>query len=923
MNDFKQILSTISRPFKQEIRKGCQDDVVINGMGAYVDLWLGHARALELTSDQKQFLNRIAAHFKNYSGISPTERQKVIQSASEQINLALADKPLQEKPTDNNVESQKPQTTEIGMDTGNKGPTDTSLKHFENLPLFSGTSVSQNTTTAPSENATISQKIASDNQRHTRNNSSLFTPDTTLSANSEKSVDNDQLPVILGDTPVSIDVESIEFLNNPLQFVKGIGPRRAEVIADEIDIHTVGGLLEYYPRDYIDRSKTMEIYSVGRREDGEPETIQGRVVNHVTTPPVAKGRKAIGKVSIYDGTGVAVLVNFGRRIGYIKSILPTDTEVVISGKFTRRYNEIQTADYEFEIFDEETLIHTKRIVPKYPLTAKITAKMMRTAVRNALDAYGDQIPEILPLQLRTKHQLIDRQQAINEIHFPTSEAHQQAAQRRLAFDEFFLLSLGMEMRKDNRTSQNGIQFEIENVMQNSSLLKRFVDLLPFELTNAQKRVFSEIREDMQSKRVMNRLIQGDVGSGKTAVASMALLCAIQNSYQGALMVPTEILAEQHYHNLSSLLTPLDVKVVLLKSDLPKSEREEALTTIADGSANLIIGTQALIQEGVDFHKLGLVIIDEQHRFGVMQRATLRGKAKTSTSVKETDTNGNLSPDVLVMTATPIPRTLSLTIYGDLNISVIDELPPGRQRVETQWIKERDRGELYTKIKREVSRGKQAYVVYPLVEESEKLEELKAATSMAEHIQKDVFPELRVGLLHGQMKSIEKQEVMSRFNARELDILVATTVIEVGIDVPNATLMVIENAERFGLAQLHQLRGRVGRGSDKSYCYLVATPKTDDSYRRIQVMVHSNNGFEIAEEDLNIRGPGEFFGTRQSGIPTFKIANIISDATLLEAAKKEAMLLVKDDPRLKDVEHQLMKRMLQSHWKGHLEIATVG
>ena len=880
-------------------------------------------RALELTAEQKQFLNQIATHFENYSGISPTERQEVIQSASEQINLALADKPLQEKPTDNNVESQKPQTTEIGMDTGNKRPTDTSLKHFEDLPLFSDTSVPQNTTTAPSENATISQKIASDSQRHTRNNTSLFTPDTTLSVNSEKSVDNDQLPVILGDTPVSTDVESIEFLNNPLQFVKGIGPRRAEVIANEIDIHTVGGLLEYYPRDYIDRSKTMEIYSVGRREDGEPETIQGRVVNHVTTPPVAKGRKAIGKVSIYDSTGVAVLVNFGRRIGYIKSILPTDTEVVISGKFTRRYNEIQTADYEFEIFDEETLIHTKRIVPKYPLTAKITAKMMRTAVRNALDAYGDQIQEILPLQLRTKHQLIDRQQAINEIHFPTSEAHQQAAQRRLAFDEFFLLSLGMEMRKDNRTSQNGIQFEIENVLQNSSLLKRFLDLLPFELTNAQKRVFSEIREDMQSKRVMNRLIQGDVGSGKTAVASMALLCAIQNGYQGALMVPTEILAEQHYHNLSSLLTPLDVKVVLLKSDLPKSEREAALTTIADGSANLIIGTQALIQEGVDFHKLGLVIIDEQHRFGVMQRATLQGKAKASTSVKETDTKGNLSPDVLVMTATPIPRTLSLTIYGDLNISVIDELPPGRQRVETQWIKEKDRGELYTKIKREVNRGKQAYVVYPLVEESEKLEELKAATSMAEHIQKDVFPELRVGLLHGQMKSIEKQEVMSRFNARELDILVATTVIEVGIDVPNATLMVIENAERFGLAQLHQLRGRVGRGSDKSYCYLVATPRTDDSYRRIQMMVRSNNGFEIAEEDLNIRGPGEFFGTRQSGIPTFKIANIISDATLLEAAKKEAMLLVKDDPQLKDTEHQLMKRMLQSHWKGHLEIATVG
>ena len=916
MNDFKQILSTISRPFQQEMRKGCQDDVVINGMGVYVELWVGHARALELTSDEKQFINRIAALFENYSGMSPPERKKVIQNASEQINSVLSGKVINETATTSNAETYKPDTADFGVNVANKKPVPKSLKQVENLPLFQDASVSQGTTTS-SEDTPIPEKTTPSNFDQNRN-ASLFPLNTNPTIRSENVGDPDETPVVLGDTLVSTDVEELDFLNNPLQYLKGIGPRRAEILADEIDIRTVGALLEYYPRDYIDRSKTVEIYNVGRREDGEPETIQGRVVNHVTTPPVAKGRKSIGKVSIYDGTGVAVLVNFGRRIGYIKSILPVDTEVVISGKFTRRYNEIQTIDYEFEVFDEENLIHTKRIVPKYPLTAKLTAKMLRTAVRNALDEHGDNIPEILPLPLRQKHQLIDRQQAINEIHFPSSEAHQQAAQRRLAFDEFFLLSLGMEMRKDNRTSQNGIQFEIESALQNSnSLLRKFVDSLSFELTNAQKRVFNEIREDMQSKRVMNRLIQGDVGSGKTAVAAMALLCAIENGYQGALMVPTEILAEQHYHNLSTLLTPLGVKVVLLKSDLPKSEREEALTAITDGSANLIIGTQALIQEGVDFHKLGLVIIDEQHRFGVMQRATLRGKAKSN------DASEQLSPDVLVMTATPIPRTLSLTIYGDLNVSVIDQMPPGRQKIETQWIKEKDRAQFYSKLEKEVRRGKQAYIVYPLVEESEKLEELKAATSMAEHIQKDVFPHLRVGLLHGQMKSVEKQDVMSRFNARELDILVATTVIEVGIDVPNATLMVIENAERFGLAQLHQLRGRVGRGSDKSFCYLVATPKTDDAYRRIQVMVRSNNGFEIAEEDLNIRGPGEFFGTRQSGIPKFKIANIISDAALLETAKKEAMQLVKDDPRLNDSEHQLMKRMLNAHWKGHLEIASVG
>lgn len=389
------------------------------------------------------------------------------------------------------------------------------------------------------------------------------------------------------------------------------------------------------------------------------------------------------------------------------------------------------------------------------------------------------------------------------------------------------------------------------------------------------------------------------------------------------MVPTEILAEQHYYNLSEMFESLrkgtphadnkKINVMLLKSDLPKAEREDVLAAIAEGTADLIVGTQALIQEGVDFHKLGLVIIDEQHRFGVMQRATLRNKVD----------NKALPPDVLVMTATPIPRTLALTLYGDLNVSVIDEMPPGRQTIKTHWIKEKDREKLYGNLRKEIQRGRQAYVVYPLVEESEKLEELKAATEMAEHLQNVVFPDLRVGLLHGQMKSIEKREVMAKFNDKHIDILVSTTVIEVGIDVPNATLMVIENAERFGLSQLHQLRGRVGRGEDQSACYLVATPKGDDSYQRIQAMIRTNNGFQIAEADLNIRGPGEFFGTRQSGVPNFKIANIIHDSTLLEMAKKEAELLVKANRGLNAPAHQLLKRMLQKHWRGNLEIASVG
>ena len=896
MHNFDTILTTIRRPFLQETRKGCRDDVVVNGLGEYVHLWVKKVDDLPLSPDEKLVLSRLAALFENYARLSPTERQRAIHDATQQIDAALS------------MGSRVQESTPPAAKKPNTAPA-------ENLPLFR----------------------AANRQRQSsaKNNPSSYAHEENLGAVRESpspygTEKQDTVPI--SDVPVSTDIDELAAFQNSLQYLKGIGPRRAAMLLAELDIRTVGDLLEYYPRDYIDRSKTVDIYNVGRTMDGEPETIQGKVVNHSASSPVVKGKTRVGKVSIYDGTGVAVLVNFGRRIGYIKSLLPIDTEVVVSGKFSRRYNEIQATDYEFEVFDEdnETLIHTKRIVPKYALTAKLTAKMVRTWMRTALDAYGDAIPEILPVSIRHRQQLIDRQTAVNEMHFPTSEAHRLAAQKRLAFDEFFLLSLGMELKKNQKTSQKGIQFRIEeeprnrngkrvemeirpyDAMRNQAprpLLRQFLDSLPFELTGAQRRVFNEIREDMQSKKVMNRLIQGDVGSGKTVVAAMALLCAIQNGYQGALMVPTEILAEQHYGNLSALLIPLGLNVVLLKSDLPKAAREAALAAITDGTAHLIVGTQALIQEGVDFHKLGLAIIDEQHRFGVMQRATLRHKGQT--------------PDVLVMTATPIPRTLSLTIYGDLNVSVIDELPPGRQKIETTWVKENERQRLYAKLEREVRKGKQAYIVYPLVEESEKLEELKAATSMAEHFQNDVFPHLRVGLLHGQMKAADKQEIMSQFKARQIDILVSTTVIEVGIDVQNATLMVIEHAERFGLAQLHQLRGRVGRGRDKSACYLVATPKTDDAYRRVQVMVRTNNGFEIAEEDLNIRGPGEFFGTRQSGIPNFKIANILSDVTLLEEAKKEAVRVVKADAKLNAPGHQLLKQLLQTALRSVIEMASIG
>ena len=959
MNNFTKILTTIRRPFQQELRKGCRDDVVVDGLGNYVQLWVKNGDAFTLAAAEKEVLSGLSNLFENYANASSTERQRILEDAAKRIDTALGhgQRNISNIVGTSAEPSQKRQQPKAQRTSSKKNSQTDMLSLFaevesnpESSPPKQEQASERPVSTVPTKRLPLFQGTDAPAQK------------TEKSATAEKTSES----VPISNTPVSTDIDSLDFLTQPPQYLKGIGPRRAEMLSDELSIQTVGELLAYYPRDYIDRSKMVEIYRVGRAGDDEPETIQGKVVNH-TSSPTAKGKR-IGKISIYDGTGVALLVNFGRRIGIMKALLPVDTEVVVSGKFSRRYNEIQATDYEFELFEEENLIHTNRIVPKYPLTAKLTAKMLRAWMRTALDEYGQLIPEILPLALRQRQRLVDRQSAINEIHFPTSEAHREAAQKRLAFEEFFLLSVGMEMKKERRISEDGIAFRVGRGGEpetSPSLLRDFLASLPYELTGAQKRVFAEIRNDMQQKTVMNRLIQGDVGSGKTVVAAMALLCAIENGYQGALMVPTEILAEQHYYNLSEMLKDLrkgaaqaggkNINVVLLKSDLPKPEREEALAAIADGTADLIVGTQALIQEGVDFHRLGLVIIDEQHRFGVMQRATLRNKAKSAngaqaealdpqlasdTKLKSTSCGSNHddrdgvtsekqgaaappAPDVLVMTATPIPRTLALTLYGDLNVSVIDEMPPGRQTIKTYWIKEKDREKLYSTVRKEIQHGRQAYIVYPLVEESEKLEELKAATEMASHLQSEVFPDLRLGLLHGQMKSIEKQEVMANFKDRHIDVLVSTTVIEVGIDVPNATLMVIENAERFGLSQLHQLRGRVGRGEHRSRCYLVALPRGDDSFQRIQAMIRTNNGFRIAEADLNIRGPGEFFGTRQSGIPNFKIANIIHDATLLEAAKKEAELLIKVDPVLNAPVHQLLKRMLQKHWRGNLEIASVG
>ncbi len=710
-------------------------------------------------------------------------------------------------------------------------------------------------------------------------------------------------PESLSQEAVNPDPDQLIALSTSVGYLKGIGPKLAQLLGETVGIITVGDLLEYYPRDYLDRSRFKSVYQVGRAN--EYETIQGVVVNQMEF--TSRRSKKVLKTVVYDETGVVSLLAFGKRVQYMKNALKIDTKLVISGKFKRSYGETQTSDYTYEILSDEDaeLIHTGRIVPVYPLTARLNQRSLRRWLKTVVDQYGSYVPEILPLEIRKRRRLIDKAEAVRNIHFPDTHGHLAAARRRLAFDELFFLELGLGLKKKRwEIEEPGISLQAQ-----TDLLQRFVSSLPFQLTAAQKRVFSEIEADMKSSKPMNRLLQGDVGSGKTVVAAMAMLLAVDNSYQGALMAPTEILAEQHYNTLTSLLNPMGLQVVLLRGDMRKSEREDALAQIQSGEANIAVGTHALIQAGVEFANLGLEITDEQHRFGVMQRAELKKKG--------------VNPDALVMTATPIPRTLALTVYGDLNVSVIDEMPPGRQSVITRWVAEGKRQEIYAFIQKQIAQGRQAYLVYPLVEESEKLEDLKAATEMAEHFQNEVFPHLSVGLIHGRMKAEEKQAVMNQFKGSATNILVSTTVIEVGIDVPNASLILIEHAERFGLAQLHQLRGRVGRSHHKSYCLLVANPKSTDAVQRMKAMVRTTDGFEIAEEDLAIRGPGEFFGTKQAGMPDLKVASLVKDAELLEIAREEAFSIAAQDPALAKPQHQLLKHILRDKWRANLEMLSIG
>ena len=695
-------------------------------------------------------------------------------------------------------------------------------------------------------------------------------------------------------------------LSTSIQFLKGIGEKRAQAL-NRVGIHNVSDLLQYYPRRYLDRSNITAIRNLHPNDTAT-------VVGKIATQGIKKGTRSRFIVLLSDNTGFLSCVWF-HQIPYWQKLFKVGQTLAVSGKIGY-FGGMQIVHPEFDLLSEDgedhedEFLHTGKIIPLYPSTESLSrlgldSRGFRRIMRNLLRSYGSQIGEILIESIIHRHKLIYLDEAFQNIHFPKDFDSLNQAKQRLKFDELFFMEFMLAYRKHKISQQQkGIHFATVG-----ERLKTLVDKLPFKLTEAQKKVIREIRADMKRTNPMYRLLQGDVGSGKTIVALVAMLIAIENGYQSALMAPTEILAEQHYFTFRHWLEELGVNVKLLIGGQRKKEREKILSLIESGECEIIIGTHALIQEEVKFAKLGLVVIDEQHRFGVSQRAILTEKGE--------------HPDVLVMTATPIPRTLSLTVYGDLDVSILDEMPEGRIAVRTSWRYENKRKDIYEFVKNKVAEGQQAYIVFPLIEESEKLD-LKAATESYERMSEGIFSQLKLALLHGRMKNDEKDAIMMAFKRGEVQILVSTTVIEVGVDVPQATIMVVENAERFGLTQLHQLRGRVGRGSEQSYCILIArSPLTEDAVTRLNTMTQTNDGFKIAEVDLKLRGPGEFFGTRQHGLPELKIADPIQDTSLLIKAREEAFQIVNHETEFEQMTSLLMQNSFFQNYKDKIGMMRIG
>ncbi len=699
---------------------------------------------------------------------------------------------------------------------------------------------------------------------------------------------------------------AVDALNTPLERIRGIGTGLSRKLARK-GLKTVEDVLYFLPIRYEDRTRIKKIREL---VPGRYETACATVL---ACGEVIYRRRRVFEVVVGDDTGMLKLKWFNYRIPYMKKTYRQGRRVVFFGQVSTFGAQKEVIHPDVEFVEEEELCSPDfcRVVPVYSQVEGLHQKSLRRLVERIVNEYSDCLVGGMPEKVVEKHGLVSPARAIRILHNPesTGASTLKTAKRSLIMDELFALECGLMLKKGRIKKEGGVVIRPEG-----RLLKRLSELLPFELTDAQKRVIREIREDLSMTHPMNRLLQGDVGSGKTIVSYIAMVMAVESGWQTALMSPTEILAEQHYLSTREYSEKLGIKSLLLTGGLKKKTREEYLEKIRSGDVDIVIGTHALIQKDVEFKKLGLVVIDEQHRFGVVQRKELKDKGL------RLQDGSILSPNILVMTATPIPRTLTMTVFGDLDISIIDELPRGRRPVRTILLSERERHRAYSLVRRELEQGGQGYIVYPLVEESREMP-LRDATNMKEHLQKEVFPEFRVGLLHGRMRAEEKEKIMHQFRDKRIHLLVSTTVIEVGVDVPDASIMVIEHAERFGLSQLHQLRGRVGRGTRPSLCVLLSEPRSEDTWRRLKVIETSTDGFRIAEEDLRIRGPGELLGTRQSGMPEGRLTELLSDPLLLKTAREEAQRFIENKPQ--DPQTERILATIRKRWRGKFEFAEVG
>jgi len=691
----------------------------------------------------------------------------------------------------------------------------------------------------------------------------------------------------------------IDIAHTSAQYIKGVGPDRVKLLR-RLGIETIRDCLWYFPRRYEDRSNLRPISQLTLDEF---QTIKAQVL----TSSVFRTKRGITifQLAVGDETGKLMCLWFNQP--YMKKYFKNGDTVILYGK-VHRSGGLKITHPEYEIIREGTteadVIHTGRIVPIYPLVSGVNQRALRGIVRHCVEQYAHYVDDHMPTNIRARQRLLDMSSTIKNIHFPVNERQRGAARQRVVFDEFFVLQLALALKRYKIKSSKKERREMATQVDT----EEFFNNISFEFTASQKKVIEEIRKDMVSKRAMHRLIQGEVGSGKTVICAFALFIATINKHQGAIMVPTEILARQHYLTLSNIFPSMGVNVVLLINGMPKAEKEEAVALIESGEADIVVGTHALIQKKIEFKDLGLVVVDEQHKFGVEQRLLLKTKSENA--------------DILVMTATPIPRTMAMTLYGDMDISVVDELPQGRRDVQTLWVEMSNRDYAYNFLKEQLKEGRQAYIVYPVIEESVTLKS-EGARKMYETLSRETFKEYRLGLLHGRLSDEEKIKVMKEFKKGKVDILVATTIIEVGIDIPNAAVMIVENAERFGLSQLHQLRGRIGRSKFRSYCILVSDARTEESRQRLEVISTTDDAIKIAQEDLNIRGPGELFGRKQHGLPELQLGNVVTDIDILKHARKEAFGIIKQDPNLEDESHSKIKKMLLRDFKDKFHLGFMG